>query len=564
MRNLSELIFEKLGTFKILGLAVAYYTIAKISLVFATLPGGVTPVWFPAGVALGGVLLLEDSVLLAILLAGLLLHTGTHGLTLTHILGGLSIGTGNMLSAAVQVWLLRWHCRRQQQPLVRLLNRTQTIVWFVMVAIATPPVSATVGVTTLCATGIVPWSIYGSLYWTWSTSNTFGILIITPLFLSWLSAREEFKHLSWQRCLEIVVLGILIAGISRLAFWQSVPSEYMLIPLLVWAVFRFGQRGATLIVVVVSVIAILGIVYSVKTNPDRSLNLALLFLQSFVGVMTLTTLILSATVLERRQAEADLKQANQDLQAMAAQLQTSNLALERANEDLEQRVQERTAALQAEQQKSEELLLNILPSSIADRLKQQQNPIADGFENVTVLFADIVNFTALSSEISPQELVKLLNQIFSTFDRLSEQHQVEKIKTIGDAYMVVGGLPDPNPRHAEAIADIALAMQSAIKTFTSVDGRRFRIRIGINTGPIVAGVIGTKKFIYDLWGDTVNLASRMESHGEPGRIQVSAATYQHLKHLYVLEERGMIPIKGRGTMKTYWLKGKKQLPYLMH
>jgi class 3 adenylate cyclase len=332
----------------------------------------------------------------------------------------------------------------------------------------------------------------------------------------------------------------------------------MLIPLLVWSVFRFGQRGATLIVVLVSVIAISGIVYSVQTNPDRSLNVALLFLQSFVGVVTLTTLILSATVLERRQAEAELKQANQDLQLMAAQLQISNLALEKANEDLEQRVKDRTAALQVEQQKAEELLLNILPLSIADRLKQQQNPIADGFEDVTIMFADIVNFTDLSSQVSPQELVGLLNQIFSTFDRLSEQYQVEKIKTIGDAYMVVGGLPDPNPNHAEVIADMALAMQAAIKTFISQDGRRFRIRIGINTGPIVAGVIGTKKFIYDLWGDAVNVASRMESHGEPGQIQVSAATYEHLRLRYVLEERGIIPIKGRGTMKTYWLKDKKQ------
>ncbi len=557
MRKLSKLFPKKINAFKLLGLTIAYFTVAKISLAFATLPGGVTPVWFPAGVALGGVLLMGDLVLLTIVVAGLLLHTGSHGFTPTHILGGLSIGAGNMLATAAQVWLLRWHCRRQQQPLSRLLNRTETIVWFVMVAIVTPPVSATIGVTTLCITGIVPWSVYGSLYWTWSTSNSFGILIVTPLFLSWLSTGEPFTSVSWQRWLEIIVLGILMAGISRLAFWQSVPSEYMLIPLLVWSVFRFGQRGATLIVVLVSVIAISGIVYSVQTNPDRSLNVALLFLQSFVGVVTLTTLILSATVLERRQAEAELKQANQDLQLMAAQLQISNLALEKANEDLEQRVKDRTAALQVEQQKAEELLLNILPLSIADRLKQQQNPIADGFEDVTIMFADIVNFTDLSSQVSPQELVGLLNQIFSTFDRLSEQYQVEKIKTIGDAYMVVGGLPDPNPNHAEVIADMALAMQAAIKTFISQDGRRFRIRIGINTGPIVAGVIGTKKFIYDLWGDAVNVASRMESHGEPGQIQVSAATYEHLRLRYVLEERGIIPIKGRGTMKTYWLKDKK-------
>lgn len=541
---------------KILGLSVAYYAVAKISLTFATLPGEVTPVWFPAGLALGGVLLAGDMVLPAILIAGLLLHAGTHGFTPTHILGGLGIGFGNMLAAAVQVGLLRWHCDRQQQPLFRLLNRTQTIFWFVMVAIFTPPISATIGVTTLCITGIVPWSIYGSLYWTWSTSNSFGILIITPLFLSWLSTKAPFHRLPWHRWLEITVLGLLMVGISRLAFWQSVPSEYMLIPLLVWSVFRFGQRGSTLIVVLVSVIAIVGIVSSFQTNPTQSLNVTLLFLQSFVGVSTLTTLILSATVLERQQAEASLKQANQELQLMAAQLKASNLALEKANEELEQRVEDRTAALRIEQRKSDDLLLNILPSSIADRLKQEQSPIADGFEEVTVLFADIVNFTNLSSQVSPQELVGLLNQIFSIFDHLSEQFHVEKIKTIGDAYMVVGGLPDSAPNHAEAVASMALAMQAVTNGFVSQDGRRLSIRIGINTGPIVAGVIGTKKFIYDLWGDTVNVASRMESHGKPGLIQVTATTYEHLKHLYDLEMRGTIAVKGRGEMVTYWLKGK--------
>jgi class 3 adenylate cyclase/integral membrane sensor domain MASE1 len=557
MKHVANHLSDRTTLLKILGLATAYFIVAKTSLAFATLPGGVTPVWFPAGVALGGALLLGNAVLPAVVLAGLLLHTGSHGMTPTHMLGGLSIGCGNMLAVAVQVWLLRWHCRRQQQPLSRLLNRTQTIVWFVVVAIFTPPVSAAIGVTTLCTTEIVPWSVYGTLYWTWSTSNSFGILIVTPLFLSWLSTAEPLTRLSWQRWLEVTILAILLTGISRLAFWQSVPSEYMLIPLLVWAVFRFGQRGATLIVVVVSVIAILGIVYSFQVDPDRSRDIALLFLQSFVGVVTLTTLILSATVLERRQAEAELKQANQDLQGMALQLQASNLALEQANEELEQRVKERTAALQSAQQQSEELLLNILPSSIADRLKQAQSSIADGFEEVTVMFADIVNFTNLSSQVSPQELVQLLNHIFSTFDLLSEQYPVEKIKTIGDAYMVVSGLPTPYPSHAEAIADMALAMQAAIKGFISKDGRRFRIRIGINTGPVVAGVIGTKKFIYDLWGDTVNIASRMESHGVPGQIQVTAATYERLKHLYDLEERGKVSIKGRGEMMTYWLKGKK-------
>ena len=208
---------------------------------------------------------------------------------------------------------------------------------------------------------------------------------------------------------------------------------------------------------------------------------------------------------------------------------------------------------------AEKLLLNILPEPIATKLKQSPEPIADRFPEVTILFADLVNFTELSSHISPLKLVNLLNEIFSTFDRLVEKHGLEKIKTIGDAYMVVGGLPTFRPDHAEAIADMALDMQTAMSEFQRDRSDPFQVRIGINTGPVVAGVIGIKKFIYDLWGDAVNVASRMESHGLPDQIQVSDRTYHYLKEHYILEERGQISIKGKGEMVTYWLKGKNRI-----
>ncbi|NES95009.1 MAG: adenylate/guanylate cyclase domain-containing protein [Desertifilum sp. SIO1I2] len=213
--------------------------------------------------------------------------------------------------------------------------------------------------------------------------------------------------------------------------------------------------------------------------------------------------------------------------------------------------------LAAEQQRSEQLLLNILPSSIAERLKYEPTTIADSFAEVSVLFADIVGFTALSDRISPPELVQLLNQIFSRFDQLAEQHQLEKIKTIGDAYMVVSGLPEPKSDHADAIASMALDMQASLDEFNAQVQQDFRIRIGIATGPVIAGVIGIKKFIYDLWGDTVNMASRMESQGIAGRIQVTEATYNRLKSKYIFESRGSIQIKGKGAMLTYLLVGKK-------
>jgi len=213
--------------------------------------------------------------------------------------------------------------------------------------------------------------------------------------------------------------------------------------------------------------------------------------------------------------------------------------------------------LRIEREKSERLLLNVLPKSIADRLKQGESTIADSFPDATVLFADLGDFTKMSSHVPATELVQMLNEIFSKFDWLAELHHLEKIKTIGDAYMAVGGLPTPRPDHAEAVAEMALDMQKVVSRMNTGDGRKFELRIGISSGPVVAGIIGSKKFIYDLWGDTVNIASRMESLGQLGAIQVSAATYEHLKDKYAFERRGKIEVKGKGKMTTFFLTGRK-------
>jgi PAS domain S-box-containing protein len=214
-------------------------------------------------------------------------------------------------------------------------------------------------------------------------------------------------------------------------------------------------------------------------------------------------------------------------------------------------------ALRIEQEKSERLLLNVLPKSIAERLKADETQIADRFEEATILFADLVDFTTLSAQMPPSQLVDVLNEIFSTFDQLALAYRLEKIKTIGDAYMVAGGIPQSMHDHAEAMAEMALEMQWAIAQTLGDNEQSFKLRIGINTGPVVAGVIGIRKFTYDLWGDTVNLASRMESHGQPGYIQVTESFYQRVKDRYVFESRGSIEVKGRGLMPTYWLCGRR-------
>ena len=215
-------------------------------------------------------------------------------------------------------------------------------------------------------------------------------------------------------------------------------------------------------------------------------------------------------------------------------------------------------ALRLEQEKSERLLLNVLPAPIATRLKETEGVIADAFPEVTVLFADIVDFTRRSQRIGPQQVVQALNELFSIFDRLAQQQGLEKIKTIGDAYMVAGGLPNPRPDHAQAVAEMALAVRDEVASRVDPSGRPLAVRIGMDTGPVVAGVIGTSKFSYDLWGDTVNMASRMESHGVPGCIQVTARTYQRLRDSCRFERRGPISVKGKGEVVTYFLVGRNQ------
>lgn len=245
-----------------------------------------------------------------------------------------------------------------------------------------------------------------------------------------------------------------------------------------------------------------------------------------------------------------------DFNRMNHQINQYFQEIQKSKKELENLVVE----VEVARDQSEKLLLNILPYTIAQQLKQGVYPIADSFPNATVLFADLVGFTQLSTEVPAVEVVELLNKIFSIFDQLAEQYAVEKIKTIGDAYMVVGGLPQPHPDCAKAIAQMALDMQREVRQLAAETGIPLNIRIGINNGPVVAGVIGIKKFIYDLWGDAVNTASRMESHGIPGQIQVSEITYFLLRDRFQFQSRGAIEIKGKGMMKTYLLLGVKEEP----
>ena len=212
--------------------------------------------------------------------------------------------------------------------------------------------------------------------------------------------------------------------------------------------------------------------------------------------------------------------------------------------------------LEVSRKQADDLLLNILPGPVAKRLKEGEETIADSYESASIMFVDIVNFTPISAASTPKEMVLLLSELFSQFDELVEKHHAEKIETVGDSYMVAVGLPIRRDDHAQAIASLALDMRAYLEKSIVINGRTINCRIGINSGPVMAGVIERKKISYHVWGDTVNTASRMESHGIPGQIQISEPTYELIKENFHCEPRGTIEVKGKGPMQTYLLKNK--------
>jgi class 3 adenylate cyclase len=342
----------------------------------------------------------------------------------------------------------------------------------------------------------------------------------------------------------------------------------------------YANKSYTIILGLVNAAVYTGIVLATSQSLRTTSN------ELFCGYAVLAIAVFSANLLfqgfrqefamtkqmqdERNKAEelnTQLVGANEEvsrqmelLSEQAREIEISNTALQEKTIELEQErstLENLNSALNIEQHKSEELLHNILPRAIAHRLKSGEENIANHFENVTVLFADIVGFTQLSASRPAWDVVSLLNRVFSAFDIFSEQYNLEKIKTIGDAYMIVGGLPEARDDHAETVARMALEMLATVELLSKTLDAPIALRIGIHSGAVVAGVIGKKKFAYDLWGDTVNTASRMESHGEAGKIHVSEDVYALLQEKFLFEKREEIEVKGKGMMQTWFLVGAK-------
>jgi len=259
---------------------------------------------------------------------------------------------------------------------------------------------------------------------------------------------------------------------------------------------------------------------------------------------------------DRASSPEDLQRENRLLARKLARMDTNVRQMEEMQDSTSKLLSSVMRELDQERARSNSLLLNILPQAIIDRLGDGETTIADRYDSVTVLFSDLVGFTSISSELEPQLLVSDLNRLFSEFDALCERTEVEKIKTIGDAYLAVGGLPGTRADHATAVAELALGMVEAVARLNASSSRDWRIRIGVHSGPAVAGVIGTRKFVYDVWGDTVNVASRLESSAEPNRIHISKPVAEALRGTFDLEPRGTIDLKGKGNTESFLLRGQ--------
>jgi class 3 adenylate cyclase len=448
---------------------------------------------------------------------GSLLNTALFWSWFTHPVVALIFMVNSTLQAMLAVWLL---LRSRFSPRFDHLRDVGLMVVFGAVIPAT--VSATLGGMTLAWGTDRGFATFATDWLYWWIGNVNGVFVLFPIVLTCSALPQQLRqlqHRHWGFCwlIGLLALSWFVFAYPTPNVLSPIPLEYLHFPLVAWGAIRLMAPGAATAILMTSGFAYWGYIHHSGPFWLYSFGYADPFvaLQTYVCMLVVTALATAATMAEREHA--------------------------------------RTALLK-EKSKSEDLLLNILPQSIAQRLKLTNDTIADHFPAATVLFADLVDFTRLSAQLSPQALVILLNDIFSRFDGLADEYRLEKIKTIGDAYMVVGGIPDQRTDHASAIAAMAIDMQRAIVDFSQQNQYPVKMRIGINTGPVIAGVIGKKKFAYDLWGDTVNIASRMESTGIPGEIQVTRSTYDALKDTYEFARRGTIAVKGRGMVETFLLR----------
>lgn len=362
----------------------------------------------------------------------------------------------------------------------------------------------------------------------WERTTALALLVMMPVMLFNLVTTYQprlLRWMVWTTAFANALAGVLALAVTNWSYPEAASAGVAIVAYFGFTIFRLRPFQAAL--AVLSYVALHQYLLVERASSSEWATAAAIF-HSAIGWIAFSTGLLACIVLEWVS-----RNAYQQERIIAAQKQ----------------------AIEHERARADALLVSILPAPIADRLKQAPQTIADRYEQATVLFADVVGFTPLAARVSPEKVVDMLNELFTRFDELAHRHGVEKIKTIGDAYMAVAGVPEPRDDHAEAVAGLALAMRVAIEEIAVRHAHDIRLRIGICSGPVIAGVIGTRKPAYDLWGDTVNTAARMESHGIAGQIQVAESTYRRLNDKFRFQERGVLEIKGKGPMRAWLLEG---------
>jgi class 3 adenylate cyclase/integral membrane sensor domain MASE1 len=515
----------------ILALAAVYFGAGKFGLSLAFVNASASAVWPPSGLAFAALLLWGGRLWPGVFLGAFLVNITTQGSLATT----LGIAMGNTLEALVGAWLVRRYASGSE-----VFARSADIFRFVPLAALSTALSATLGVAGLCLGGIADWSQYEAIWLTWWLGDLVSDLTIAPLVIIW--GTRGFSRLKTKEILEGVGLllavcaggYVLFIGTTRLSA-PNCPLGYMVILPLVWAGFRFGERGAVACALVTSGIALWGTLHGLGPFIRSNANESLVFLQVFMGTSTLTALLVASLLAERTQAEAALRESQLRHRAILE------------SERLRDREISYLRQIQEEKQRSEDLLHVILPPDVAAELKATSRVQPCRFDNVGVLFCDVVGFTEYCEEHPPEEVLTHLQGVIEAFEEISARHGLEKIKTIGDCFMGAIGLRTPAVNPALSCVACGLDMISAALGLPP----HWQLRVGVQVGPVVAGVVGHRKYQYDLWGDTVNMAARMAKAAEPGSVCVSADTWRLLGAHPDSQPMGRIEVKGKGALNLF-------------
>lgn len=525
--------------------AVVYFILGWAGLQLAFEGSNATPVWPPSGWALAAVLLLGLRVAPGIWLGAVAVNGVvflSHGIdTSTALVTSVVIGAGNTAEALAGYFLLR-KLMLPGVPAGQYFQKVHHVLRFLLTALLMCLAGAIMGTLTIDAAGVLPAGRFLAVWFTWWTGDVTGVMLFTPLLIAWSAGRWP-PFVSRQKLVEGVLLFAGLTLVSGAVFtnWLHPPPlfarSFWVVPFLMWAAVHFKMRAVVAAVMLVALLALYGTVHGTGPFATDSRNDALLSVQAFIAVNGLMALLLHAALEEREQIADSLRESHRNLERLVA---------------------DRTAVLDRQNVEIEHLIRNILPAEVAHELQTHGKAVPRSYDRVSVLFTDFQGFSTLAEKMTAEEVVEELSTCFRGFDQIIEKHRLEKIKTIGDSYMCAGGIPVADADHPFRIIAAGLEIVEFMKEHNRARAARgaepMEVRIGVHVGPVVAGVLGTRKYAYDVWGSTVNIASRMETNGSPGEVNISAATYELIREKYACRYRGKVYAKNVGEVDMYFVE----------